>query len=399
MQVQGLKQKYTEFINDITVDELELSLKVPNIFEVLSISHNEIRHSNFLGWILNPKGNHGLDDIFLKRILRDIFSSDMNEDVDQIEVSELDYSDIEIRREWRNIDLLILFSDIVVCIENKVYSKEHSDQLSRYKKIVESEFPSYRKVFVYLTPYGDNSSEENTYIPISYESIESHLKRILDIHSGSVNQSVINYIEDYLTILRRELMGNDKTIELSNRIYRTHKELLDFIFEHRPDYLDEVNNSLREIIRDKEGFILGHCSKTSVRFTTPKIQELIYNNEKTTGWSKDHGEVFQFQMRLEQNKDQIIFKTVIAPGTDDYDRERLSEILQGVKGFKKPSGKQWLVNYMKKQKFDFESVNELSEGELSTKLNRIVSNLHETVMEVEKKLVEHEDELLKLKNI
>ena len=152
MEEKRLKNLYNDLVNDQDFDKLELGLNKPNIFEILRISKTEIRHSNFLYWLLNPKGSHSLGDVFLKRFLREIFSSDKVSDIDQIEVNNLDFSNVQIRREWKNIDLLIIFDDIVICIENKIYSKEHSNQLKRYKKIVQDEFFDKRISFVYLTP-------------------------------------------------------------------------------------------------------------------------------------------------------------------------------------------------------------------------------------------------------
>ena len=71
-----LKEQYDQLINDKRFDELELGLNKPNLFEILRITRTEIRHSNFLSWLLDPKGSHGLGDIFLTRFVRKIFYSD-----------------------------------------------------------------------------------------------------------------------------------------------------------------------------------------------------------------------------------------------------------------------------------------------------------------------------------
>ena len=207
MNEKKLKKLYDDLVNDQDFDKLELGLNKPNIFEILRISKTEIRHSNFLSWLLNPKSSHGLGDVFLKRFLREIFSSDKVSNIDQIEVNKLDLSNVQIRREWKNIDLLIIFDDIVICIENKIYSKEHSNQLERYKNIVEKEFPKQRKSFVYLTPFGiPSENEPETYVFISYQSIVDSIDRIIDIYEDSMINSVKNYINDYSTILKREIL-------------------------------------------------------------------------------------------------------------------------------------------------------------------------------------------------
>ena len=114
--------------------------------QVQRITNNEIRHSNFLSWLLDPKESHKLGDIFLKRFLREVFSSDKFGEIDQIDVEGMDLSKAEIQREWKNIDILIILEGVVVCIENKVLSKEHSNQLKRYKEIIEKQFPDLHQM-------------------------------------------------------------------------------------------------------------------------------------------------------------------------------------------------------------------------------------------------------------
>ena len=273
-----LKELYSNLINDEDFDRLELGLNQPNIFEILRISKTEIRHSNFLSWLLNPKGSHGIGEVFLKKFLREIFSSEKSTDIDQIEVNKIDYSNVEILREWKHIDLLIIVDDIVISIENKVHSKEHSNQLVRYRKIIEDEFPDKRKSFVYLNPEGVESEQESdVYIQLSYDFIIESIDRVLDIYKESISNKIKNYLMDYSIILKREIMGNDKLTELSNRIYKNHKEILDFIFEKKPDMLDDVRYWLTSVLKER-GFIVGSENKYYVRFTTKKIHELTYYN-------------------------------------------------------------------------------------------------------------------------
>ena len=128
MDIHEIKLNYSKLIKDINFDRLDLELKNPNIFQILKISNTEIRHSNFLSWLLDPSQSHKIGDIFLKRFLREIFSSEKFEKLDQIDVEGMNLSNIQIYREWKNIDILIILDEIVVCIENKIQTKEHSNQ-------------------------------------------------------------------------------------------------------------------------------------------------------------------------------------------------------------------------------------------------------------------------------
>ena len=49
--------------------ELESQLQEFNMFEALGLVQSEIRHSNFIAWIMDPKETHGMGDYFLKRFL------------------------------------------------------------------------------------------------------------------------------------------------------------------------------------------------------------------------------------------------------------------------------------------------------------------------------------------
>ena len=396
MEKEELKSLYDKLLKDEDFDKLDLGLKNPNIFQILRITKNEIRHSNFLSWLLDPEESHKLGDIFLKRFLREVFSSDKFLEIDQVDVEGMDLSKVEILREWKNIDILIVLENVVVCIENKVLSKEHSNQLMRYREIIESNYPNYNQTFVFLSPEGDTSeSESDTYEPISYEFIVNSLDRIISVYGNSLNEQVKNYIKDYITIIKRELMGTDKLTELSKKIYKNHKELLDFIIDHKPDVLDDIKSIFEKQIQ-KRGWILGSQGKNYLRFTTTKIFELTYINKNYNYWKNK--ESFLFEFVIDYSKNRMNSKTVISPSDPNYNTSRLSEIFMEIDGFKQPTGKKWLVNYQKLVKFPFSKVDDLSEEEIETEFDKILDEFSPIIQSVENKFIEYEDELLRMKN-
>ena len=397
MEEKNIKQLYDQLLKDEDFDKLDLGLKNPNIFQILRISKNEIRHSNFLSWLLDPNESHKLGDIFLKRFLREVFSSDKFGNIDQVDVEGIDLTKVEIQREWKNIDILIVLENVVVCIENKVLSKEHSNQLMRYREIIESHYPNHKQTFVFLTPEGDTSdSESETYEPISYEFIVNSLERIISVYGESLNQQVKNYIKDYITIIKRELMGTDKLTELSKKIYQNHKELFDFIIDHKPDVLDGFKIIFEKQIK-KRGWILGSPGKSYLRFTTPKISELTYISEKSNGWRNKESFLFEFVLNPSGNR--MSSKTVISPSDPQYDTSRLSEIFMEIDGFKPPTGKKWLVNYQKLVKFPFSKIDDLSEDEIELEFNKILDGFSPIIQLVEDKFMEHRNEILRMKNV
>ena len=398
MDTHELKSLYDRLLKDEDFDKLDLGLKNPNIFQILRITKNEIRHSNFLSWLLDPNQSHKLGDIFLKRFLREVFSSDKFGDLDQVDVEGMDLSKVEIQREWKNIDILIKLENVVVCVENKVLSKEHSDQLRRYKEIIENQFPNHHQTFVFLTPEGTTSEDESdTYEPISYEFIVESLDRIISVYGESLNEQVKNYIKDYITIIKRELMGTDKLTELSKKIYQNHKELFDFIIDHKPEVVDDLRLVMIEEIQ-KRGWILGSENKNYVRWLTPKIKDLIYYNTETkNGWNKR--ESFLFEVVLYPSTNKFNFKTVLSPSDSTYNSDRVEEILLEIDGFRESKGKKWLVNKDQKQKFIYEDIPSMSDDEMRFEINKFLDKVTPIIESVEGKLNEHKEELLKLKNV
>ena len=94
-------------IDNQDLDSLESKLSGFNIFEAIGVVRQEIRHSNFIAFLLDPFENHRLGDLFLKKLLICVFLKRENPPLSPIGIDIADFEDVEIRREWRNIDILI----------------------------------------------------------------------------------------------------------------------------------------------------------------------------------------------------------------------------------------------------------------------------------------------------
>jgi len=107
--VQALERFVVE--NDELL-ELEERIGRFNIFDALRIDRAEIRHSNFLAWLLDPNESHGQGGLFLRAILMDLFKSARENGfpcpVSPIELDGEDLRGVEVRREWKHIDLVLL---------------------------------------------------------------------------------------------------------------------------------------------------------------------------------------------------------------------------------------------------------------------------------------------------
>ncbi|WP_375580590.1 PD-(D/E)XK nuclease family protein [Marivirga tractuosa] len=317
-----VKKHYLNLVNDIDYDQLELQLEAVTFFEIIGASKAEIRHSNFLAWLLDPKASHGLGETILKRFLRQLFSDDRAKDITEIEVENLNYQSVNILREWQHIDLFIEFDNLVIALENKLYSKEHSKQLTRYFDIVEQEYKGIKKtVYGFLTPEGIEAIDESDkYVSISYFEIAEIIERVIQIRGSTLGENASVYINDYLKTLKRHVMDNDQSIELAQKIYKSHKDILDFIFENKPDERGIVTDYFRKLINQK-GFKEGSRNKRFLRFSTDTIKSILpeYKQQKG-GWSNNEPLLIEFSFWKD---DHISLKIVLSP-------HPLAEILQNI---------------------------------------------------------------------
>src|SRR5438093_10084008 len=103
--------------------QLESHIGRFNIFDALGITRVEIRHSNFLAYILDPAESHGQGQVFLKAVLMDLLKDAPanRRPFSPIELDGTDLRGVVIKREWEQIDLLIScqLPPFVIAIENK----------------------------------------------------------------------------------------------------------------------------------------------------------------------------------------------------------------------------------------------------------------------------------------
>ncbi|PQD88161.1 PD-(D/E)XK nuclease family protein, partial [Enterococcus faecium] len=80
-----------------------------NIFQILKLSKNEIRHSNFLAFLFAPNEIHNLSDEFFKMFLKRYIDSndDTKAAINYFDALLNSYEDLIVYRENKNIDILL----------------------------------------------------------------------------------------------------------------------------------------------------------------------------------------------------------------------------------------------------------------------------------------------------
>lgn len=278
------------------LSQLEARLSQFNVFRVLRADKHEIRHSNMLAWLLDPEEAHGLGDRFLRRWLMNVVH-DAPPQVAQsgtlpspIDIHTMDIDYVEVAREHENIDLLLVITTTsgktwTVCIENKVESTQHSNQLRRYRAYVEHKYAdAERRVYVFLTKYGEEP-EEVGFIVSSHELIESVLRSCVEERKDAIGIEPRFLIDQYLKLLAEDFVDDSDSAKLARKIYKQHKKAIDFILENRIDPISETSAALQELIEANAEALdvkMGPSGKGRVRFV-PRAWD-VPENSGGTGW-------------------------------------------------------------------------------------------------------------------
>ncbi|MCD4754053.1 MAG: PD-(D/E)XK nuclease family protein [Anaerolineaceae bacterium] len=255
-------------VNNPELEEIEGLLDQFNIFESLGIARQEVRHSNFLAYLLNPRQNHGLGDRFVKRLLQEALANTTEpQRVTPIDLDLWDLDSIDVRREWQSIDVFLLDEDhhLAVIIENKVNSGEHSNQLERYEQIVQQHYPNFDLLCLFLTPDGTLASNEN-YISIDYSLVCELIEDIIKTRKTTLGRDVLVMMQHYTEMLRRYIVGESEIEKLCQQIYKKHQRALDLIYEYRPDQQAEISEYLGLLINGTAATTIDHPGKTYYSF-------------------------------------------------------------------------------------------------------------------------------------
>jgi hypothetical protein len=356
-QIAGLE---AFVLHNPDLDRLENLLRQFNVFETLKTVEVEVRHSNVFAWLLNPAENHGLGDYFIKQFLKYLVSNNresIGERMSLFDFEFFDYGHVEIRREWKNIDILIVLEDgersLVVAIENKVRSSEHSNQLQRYREIVDREFPQTKRIYVYLTPENEIPSDVD-WLPFDYGTVSELLRHLLADRKDSMNSAVASFLSQYDTVLRRYIVGNSEVEQICLQIYKKHQAALDLIFEYKPDIDLEVSDHLTSLIKDHPELIVDTAGKTLIRFTTQTIDKHVDKVGEGWTWTK---RILLFEFNNYDRR--LVLRLYIGPGLPAC-RIGLRDIfLQNTKLFNKVErklGTKWHAVYQREflKKSDYE---------------------------------------------
>lgn len=376
-----------------------------NIFQILKLSKNEIRHSNFLAFLFAPNEIHNLSDEFFKMFLKRYIDSndDTKAAINYFDALLNSYEDLIVYRENNNIDILLVSekNKIVVCIENKILSSESGGQLNKYQRYIERNYSNYKKIFVFLTPDGNEPTNPIWGI-VTYKDIVEILEQLMQ--KNSMEKKVYYLIKDYVDILRRDVGMDDEIKEIVRKIYQQHKEALDLIFENIPDNLSLMSElyieALEQIAKENEIiFDPKYSGKSIVRFQIPEFTDLFPDLPLSHpgGWSNH--KMYAFEILNKGGNSVGKIKLVFTGEIPEEYKKFVEELMltTGVKK-KKENWKWWNVAEWKINKVNMRFIEELYTKLENEGRDQVVKEIKKSLEKNLKDIKEKASEYEKIKN-
>lgn len=211
-----LKTVSTEIQLINTSKRLYAKQLAPNFSIFNYIATNETNLSYILADLLNPKGSHQQDDLFLKNFIKiclpNLQCQEWNGFLNNV-------ANIRVKTEKptsdnRRMDIYLTDGDKYgVCIENKPYARDQKDQLSDYYQELSKKH--FYKHLVYLSQSlpSNNSVEskcleqwrnDNEFRHISYNKLVNWLNAC---KADCQNASVLEFINQFIKFIQKQFMG------------------------------------------------------------------------------------------------------------------------------------------------------------------------------------------------
>ena len=330
-----------------------------NPFDVLDVSHFEIRHSNILAWLFAPDQSHSFGDLFFKQFLYSLAASQSypsNDDKRKKKIESLilkaesrKITKIKVYREYktdakRRVDLLLKCGfdssqkdDAIILIENKFFAKQGLRQLDDYFNYAQKAFGDKkglddRIIPVYLSLDEDNEPKGNRkeeYYHLAYRDVYGIIENIIAAEEASANNSeALAFVKHYKKILEDYInMGGQKE-DLAKSIYIKHKAAIDFIIKNSAAPIAEAGSRFLGGFKNDGLLPLKAGNSKFFPFYDERLKEIVGGAEKD--WRQGSICGYYFLLKENSGKDlseNLSFHIEVGPFENLEERKKFIGVL------------------------------------------------------------------------
>lgn len=236
-------------------------------------------------------------------------------DISTIDTKSIKYNDFRYLREKDNIDMRFVSDEnkIMICIENKVGSKEGAGQTSRYRKMLLDVYKEdYRKIFIYLTVEGYEARDSENWIPVKYEELVDIIDKTVTPNGSSkisIEDKAKTYIDDYLKETKR-ITYHTEFLNICTETYKEHGQAIDIINEYMFKFQDLMYEQIKNKFANSEtsnidsNYYPDYTGKSNIWFNT-------CNSKKLTLYKVINPNGFNFSYQIDNRQTELTIKAVM----------------------------------------------------------------------------------------
>lgn len=276
-----------------------------NVFEILNLETNETRtHSAFLAALLDPNGNHGAGDRFLKTFITHCLGGWDDFDTADARVYIEYYIGPKTKTTGGRIDILIESQSCgkAIIIENKIYAGDQECQLLRYWRFGNSQYGRNNYKLIYLTLFGNEASDysvkdgrnelkvEEDYIAIGYDSEITKWLDNAQPDSSTVQETIVQYANliKKLTNQNKNMTNKIALTILSNPEFvhsaiAIEKSLTTIKAELQKRFWDKLFDKLQPIAKATSSPVKFYYCDTHI----DSLSDLIEKHTETKAYGKN----------------------------------------------------------------------------------------------------------------
>ena len=161
---------------------------------------------------------------------------------------------------------------------------------------------------------------------MNYTTILQLVEQAIEDKRAAMNKDVRSFLRQYAATLRRKIVPEpDEITKLVRKIYLEHREAIELLKEHEPDWKAETAQIFKEAIAQRSGWQLDLSNNSYVRFRSLDWDQFEHF-ESGTGWAPGSNALLLFQFRF--NVDGIPYLDLgMSPKgeSNDASRARLFE--------------------------------------------------------------------------
>lgn len=349
-----------------------------NPLKAVQSENDEVKmHSGFLVSLLDTRGEHYQDDLFLKLFLQTL----------GLENWFGETKNAQVFKEYKNIDIYISNGEKHIIIENKIWSGDQDEQIARYIKEIhgnssDDESVSYENIaVVYLSPFGREPSPNS--LCLKNKNIKWQIKGdLLEFNENKVQYKQISYEKDILAWIEKcqKEVGNITSLNSALEFYKDIVEIITDkkeskmniagFFKEQKDfeiafeicknedeimraYLANIENDIRNSVEER----VGESWRTELLDGILFVENEKYSDELV-------GFIFDIEWAIEE-KNKIFSCWLYMEGLsklEGYDKKNMENYKQKLQKHlsQELNGKELIIHKKEFIYIDFKNIDELS---------------------------------------